>query len=87
MTTEPWRVKFTYFKPGGKYYTVGWAKVDADFNHYEAVDIARGLLRDVAPGLSGSALHYHVVVEPIAPGHDSGVPHLINVAKEDSCSS
>ena len=73
----PWKVKLTYFKPSGKYYSEGEyeSKKLNPFEIYEEVkgmdDV--GVRPGLITGISGG--YYNILIE--LPDHPLGVPHLI----------
>ena len=71
------KVKLTYFKPSGKYYSEGEFEVKETFHMYQIIEMVQGMVdQKKLPGLSKGAFRYIVLVE--APDHPEGYPALVN---------
>jgi hypothetical protein len=70
------KVNLTYFKQSGKYYASG----DYETEHSDLYDIwieVEWMTSKIAPGLSGHAKHFHVLID--VPEHPYNPPHLIPI--------
>lgn len=67
------RVKLTYFKDTGKYYTDGEAHVDEDLSMHEVWEWVA--CQDPKPGLSSAWTDGFILVE--VPDHPHNHPYLI----------
>lgn len=74
------KVKLTYFKDNGKYYSVGEyeSSFDFDYDIYTEVRVWAGGLENLGslPGLSSHSWDGYVLVSPV-----DGVPALIDVCE------
>ncbi len=66
------RVKLTYFKESGKYYTEG--EYESSKTHAFEVyqEVYEMLNKDTCPGISGRASQFKILVQP-----ENGPPHLV----------
>ena len=70
------KVKLTYFKDSGKYYSEGEFEVDDPNQMYEIFRLVRNLQQQKRlPGLVDGATFNYIYVE--APGHEHDHPALI----------
>lgn len=68
------RVKLTYFKNSGKYYSEGFYKTSKE-ELFEIWDEVRSMLSDgIRPGLCDGHSEFHVLVNVL--GHKHNLPHL-----------